>query len=97
MVGQRLRRLRMSQCLSLESLAAKMGGIVTKQALSKYELGKANPSPYVLSKLAEALGTKTSYFFTEPGITVEFIAYRKSQRLLEKDKRALKALIEQAL
>ena len=65
MIGKRLQQLRLSRCLSLESLAAKMGGIVTKQALSKYELGKANPSPYILSKLAEALGTNASYFFTD--------------------------------
>ncbi|MBI4331873.1 MAG: ImmA/IrrE family metallo-endopeptidase [Chloroflexi bacterium] len=97
MIGQRLQQLRLSRRLSLESLAAMMGGIVTKQALSKYELDKANPSPYVLGKLAGALGTNAAYFFAEPGIRVEFVAYRKRRRLPDKDKRALKALIEQAL
>ncbi|MBI4334106.1 MAG: helix-turn-helix domain-containing protein [Chloroflexi bacterium] len=97
MIGQRLRRLRLSRRLSLESLAATMGGIVTKQALSKYELDRASPSPYILSKLAMALGTNASYFFAEPGIRAEFVAYRKKRRLLDKDKKALKALIEQAL
>jgi transcriptional regulator with XRE-family HTH domain len=92
-VGERIRQLRLARSLSLEALAAKMGGIVTRQALSKYELGKANPSPYVLNKLAETLGVKTSYFLTDPEITVEFIAYRKSHRLLEKDKKSLQALI----
>ena len=35
----RLKQLRLARGLSLDELAAAMGGIVTKQALSKYELG----------------------------------------------------------
>ncbi len=97
MIGRRLQQVRLARRISLESLAAEMGGIVTKQALSKYELDKANPSPYILRKLAEALGVNASYFFKEPEISVEFVAYRKSRRLLEKDKKALRALIEQTL
>lgn len=97
MIGKRMQQLRLARRLSLESLAAKMGGVVTRQALSKYELDKANPSPYILNKLAEALGTSTSYFLTEPEVTVEFIAYRKSQRLLEKDRKSLQAIIGHTL
>lgn len=97
MIGKRMQQLRLARRLSLESLAAKMGGVVTKQALSKYELDKANPSPYILNKLAEALGTRTSYFLIEPEVTVEFIAYRKSQRLLEKDRKSLMAVIGHTL
>jgi len=97
MVGQRLQQLRLARGLSLETLAAKMGGIVTKQSLSKYENGKANPSPYVLSKLAEALNINASYFFSEPKIRIEYVAYRKSAYLLEKDRKTLKSRINQAL
>ncbi|MDD5703788.1 MAG: helix-turn-helix transcriptional regulator, partial [Dehalococcoidales bacterium] len=97
MIGKRMQQLRLARRLSLESLAAKMGGVVTRQALSKYELDKANPSPYILNKLAEALDTRTSYLLTEPEVTVEFVAYRKSQRLLEKDRKSLQALIGHTL
>ena len=97
MVGQRLQQLRLARGLSLETLAAKMGGIVTKQSLSKYENSKANPSPYVLSKLAEALNINASYFFSEPKIRIEYVAYRKSAYLLEKDRKTLKSRINQAL
>ena len=97
MVGQRLQQLRLARGLSLETLAAKMGGIVTKQSLSKYENGKANPSPYVLSKLAEALNINASYFFSEPAIRIEYVAYRKSAYLLEKDRKTLKSRLNQAL
>jgi Zn-dependent peptidase ImmA (M78 family)/DNA-binding XRE family transcriptional regulator len=97
MVGQRLQQLRLARGLSLEVLAAKMGGIVTKQSLSKYENDKANPSPYVLSKIAEALNINASHFFSEPTIRIEYVAYRKSASLLEKDRKTLKSRINQAL
>lgn len=97
MIGQRLRQLRLARNMSLDSLAANMGGIVTKQALSKYEHGKAKPSPIVLSKLATTLGVNASYFFSEPSIKVKFIAYRKSPWLLEKDRGRIKSFIEQEL
>ena len=43
-IAKRLKQLRLTPGLPLEALSAEMGGIVTKQALSKYELGKATPS-----------------------------------------------------
>src|SRR5450756_1113927 len=81
MISQRLRQLRLARGLSLEALAAAIGGAVTKQALSKYEQGTARPSPVVLNRLAEALGVKAAYLLSEPDIEVQFIAYRKGSAL----------------
>lgn len=78
---QRLKQLRLARGLSLEDLAAAMGGIVTKQALSKYELGLSKPSPLVLNRLAGALGAKAAYLWSDPSITCKFIAYRKGTGL----------------
>jgi Zn-dependent peptidase ImmA (M78 family)/DNA-binding XRE family transcriptional regulator len=86
--------MRAARNLSLEELAVKMGGMVTKQAISKYENGKANPTPTVLAKLADVLGTNASFFFTEPSIKVEFGAYRKSGMLLKKEAGKIKSVIE---
>jgi transcriptional regulator with XRE-family HTH domain len=97
MIGKRLHQLRLARNLSLEALATKMGGMVTKQSIWKYENGEANPSASVLSKLANALGVNASYLLTEPSATVKFIAYRKSAYLLEKDRQVLKSSIEEAL
>ena len=36
-VGARIRQLRTARGYSLDELAERMGGVVTKQALSKYE------------------------------------------------------------
>ena len=97
MIGKRLKQLRLARNLSLEALATRMGGMVTKQAIWKYENDKANPSPSVLGKLASALGVNASYLLIEPSVRVKFIAYRKSAYLLEKDRQVLKSSIEEAL
>jgi Zn-dependent peptidase ImmA (M78 family)/transcriptional regulator with XRE-family HTH domain len=57
--GQRLRAARKMAGLSMEDLAAKLGGMVTKQAIAKYETGRMMPSPEVLEKLVEVLKIAT--------------------------------------
>ncbi|MBN2264865.1 MAG: ImmA/IrrE family metallo-endopeptidase [Candidatus Aminicenantes bacterium] len=57
--GMRLRAARKMAGMSMEDLASKLGGRVTKQAISKYETGRMMPSPEVLEKLVEALKTAT--------------------------------------
>jgi len=81
----------------LEALAAEMGGIVTKQALSKYEHDRARPSPIVLAELASVLGVKAAYLFHEPTVNVEFIAYRRSTTLRSKEEESVKGIVERAL
>ena len=57
--GQRLRAARKMAGLSMEDLAGKLGGMVTKQAIGKYETGQMMPSPEVLAKLVEVLKIAT--------------------------------------
>jgi len=97
MNGQRLQQLRLARNLSLEDLAVQLGGIITKQAISKYEHGKANPTPTVLAKLGNVLGVNASYFFTEPSIRVEFIACRQSGVLPMREVERLASEIEYEL
>ena len=56
--GSRLRTARQMAGLSLEDLSGKIGGVVTRQALSKYEKGRMMPSPEVLGRLNEALAIR---------------------------------------
>lgn len=51
----RLRAARLRAGLSLEDLAQKLGGIVTRQAIAKYEKGLISPSPEVLEHLLQVL------------------------------------------
>jgi len=97
MLSQRLRVLRLARGLSLDGLAAQMGGIVTKQALSKYELDKARPSPVVLNKLAAALGVKAAYLWSDPTIEVEFVAYRKGSALPVGEQQRVESLVAERL
>ena len=97
MIGPRLRQLRLARGLSLEGLAAATGGIVTKQAFSKYEKGKAQPTPVVLNKIAAALGVKSAYLCSEPSVRVEFIAYRKGSGLLKREQAKVESLVRQSL
>lgn len=51
----RLRAARLRAGLSLEDLAQKLGGIVSRQAIAKYEKGLISPSPEVLEHLLQVL------------------------------------------
>ena len=97
MLSQRLRVLRLARGLSLDGLAAQMGGIVTKQALSKYEQDRARPSPVVLNKLAAALGVKAAYLWSDPIIEVEFVAYRKGSALPVGEQQRVESLVAERL
>jgi Zn-dependent peptidase ImmA (M78 family)/transcriptional regulator with XRE-family HTH domain len=56
--GSRLRTARKMAGMSLEDLSARIGGVVTKQAISKYEKGRMMPSPEVFERLNSALGAQ---------------------------------------
>lgn len=97
MIGQRLRQLRRARGMSLDALAAEMGGIVTKQSLSKYENGIARPSPVVLTRMAAALRVKSAYLWAAPTISVEFMAYRKRSGLGLAEMERVEGLVTYAL
>lgn len=90
---QRLRQTRQARGLSLEALAAEMNGMVTKQALSKYEQGKTRPSPKVLNRLATVLGVKALELNSEPAIDVEFVAYRKLSLLPKREQQHIEGVV----
>ena len=97
MLAQRLRQLRLARGMSLDALAAALGGAVTKQALSKYELGKAAPSPRVLALLAGALGVKATELAAPPDVQVSFIAYRRRASLPVREQERVESRIAEAL
>jgi len=96
-LGDRLRQLRAARGLSLEELSAALGGIVTRQALWKYEKGKAQPSAAVLSRLARVLDVRAAYLWRQPPVDVRFIAYRKGSGLLKRDQERVESRVSLAL
>ncbi len=97
MIEQRLKQLRLARGFSLEALAAAMGGVITRQALSKYEMGRARPSPTVLTKLAAALGVKAMDLLAEPTVKIELVAFRKRSTLLKSEQARVESLVRQSL
>jgi Zn-dependent peptidase ImmA (M78 family)/DNA-binding XRE family transcriptional regulator len=97
MFATRLKQLRLARGFTLDGLAEKMGGVVTKQSLSKYEKRAASPSPAVLTKLAEALNVKSAELFRESTVKVELLAYRKRAALLKRDRETIESLVKESL
>jgi len=93
----RIKQLRLARGLSLELLASRMDGLVTKQSISKYETGRAKPSNVVLVRLASALGVKAITLWTEPGYAIELLAYRKGSGLQKKEKERVENHVRFAL
>lgn len=79
--GNRLLSARKMAGMSLDGLSQATGALVSKQAISKYEKGKATPSSHVLIALAKALDVKIDYFFRPSQIEIVSLSFRKKTRL----------------
>ena len=86
---RRLRSVRQARGMTLDALSAAMGGVVTKQALSKYETGSSIPSPRVLVALAKALDIQAIELAVEPKVQVSVVAFRKRAALTKGQQRAV--------
>ncbi|MBN3496139.1 cupin domain-containing protein [Arthrobacter pascens] len=63
-IGERLRELRNQYQYSIRGLASRAG--VSASLVSDIEKGKVEPSISTLKRMATALGTNITYFFSEP-------------------------------
>ncbi|MFW6131599.1 MAG: helix-turn-helix domain-containing protein [Candidatus Aminicenantaceae bacterium] len=88
--GNRLKSARKMAGLSMEDLAKKAGGIITKQSISKYEQVMMKPSSDVIIRLAEALDVKPEYFYRKKSIELSNMQFRKRANLPEKTLESLK-------
>ena len=80
MIHQRIHRARMLRGLSLEALANRIGDI-SKQALSKFENGAAQPNSTRILQLANALNVKPEYFFRSDAIELAPLEFRKLSKM----------------
>ena len=97
MLGTRLRQARLAAGLSLEGLAAKLEHPISKQALSKYEKGSAQPNPIRISDIAQALNVTASSLLTEDAIEIKWEAFRKHAKLSKARQNQLTAIAQQKL
>jgi len=71
LVGERIKSVRLTQGLSQEELASKIG--TSFQQLQKYESGKNRISASRLFDLAKAMGMPVSYFFAQNSKTTPLL------------------------
>ncbi len=97
--AKRLRQARIKEKLSMDALCEKVKGVVSKQAISKYEAAKMMPSSHIVIALAEALGVNTDYFFQPFKFDVEEIkvSFRKKSSITAKDTASLKIHIQEEI
>ena len=97
MLGERLKRFRLARGMSLDDLEAAIGGLVSKQALSKYERGKMQAKVTTLNRIAAALGIKSAQLWGEPSCHVEWVAYREHACLGKKEQEQLQSFVAEVL
>lgn len=76
MDGERLKLARKRANLSLRGLAEKIDGLVSAQAIGKYERGEMTPGSTVLIALSRALGVSIPYLLAPQGIELGDVDFR---------------------
>lgn len=84
--AERLKSARLMNGLSLQGLADKIDNRITKQSLSKYELGQVIPDSEMIGILSEALGVRPDYFFSNQVLEFGTIEFRKLESYPAKER-----------
>ncbi len=88
--AKRLKSARIRAGISQDQLVKNMGGLVSKNAISKYEKGKMMAGSKVLLALAKALDVKPDYFFRPFTVEISQIEFRKKSKLSVKAVNAIR-------
>ncbi|NCB44364.1 MAG: ImmA/IrrE family metallo-endopeptidase [Clostridia bacterium] len=91
--ADRLRSARKMKSLSLDDLCLACDGIVSKQALSKYERGTMKPSSKVLIALSNAFEVSPDYFIKPPTISFDSIEFRKRKSFSPKKLDSIREIV----
>src|ERR1043166_6062318 len=86
MTDQRIKLARKKAGLSLRDLADKIGGLVTAQAIGKYERGEMAPSSDVLLALSKALDVSIPYLLSSQGVELGEVDFRTKASTSAKDR-----------
>ena len=94
--AQRLKQARTLKKISMDQLVNLIGGMVSKQAISKYESAKMLPNSSVLIALGTALDVDLDYFYRPFTFDLnQFeVSFRKKSNTTVKDVNALKVKIQ---
>jgi Zn-dependent peptidase ImmA (M78 family) len=93
MIGDRLRLARSAAGLSLRELEGRLGGLVSAQAIGKYERDEMMPGSEVLIALARALGVSEDYLLRQDHVELVGVDFRKQRLTRSKDRARVQAQI----
>jgi len=93
MIGNRIRLAREALGWSLRRLEERINGLVSAQAIGKYERNEMMPSSGVLLALASALQVSPEFLLSEKEIDLESVDFRKVPADGARDERAVNAAI----
>lgn len=96
-IGNRIKSARMLAGMSLRELSHALDGIVSHNAISKYEKGEMMPDGKVLTALAKVLDVKTDYFLRPQTVEISNIEFRKKSRLPIKKSNSIKERIKDSI
>jgi Zn-dependent peptidase ImmA (M78 family) len=96
-IAKRIKSARNLAGFSLRELSDKMVGIVSHNAIKKYEMGLMMPDSKVLLALANALNVKTDYFFRPYEVSIENIEFRRKSKLLVKEANSIKEKVTDSI
>jgi len=92
--AQRLKSLRLRNGMSLDDLAEASGGVVSRQAIHRYEKGDMMPSSGVLLALAKALNSSLDDLFRETYVNLAEVNYRRKASLGVKRRKNIEGHIQ---
>ena len=93
MFGERLKLARKRSGLSLRALSSCIGGIVSAQAIGKYERGEMMPSSTVAIAMAEALEISVSNLLSPSSVSLESVEFRKLASTRAKERASVEAQV----
>lgn len=89
MFSERLKAARLMRGMSLRDLCDAIGGMVSRQTLSKYERDESQPDSTVLIAICSALNITPDYLFRQQNIALSNIHYRKLSKMKETERKAV--------
>lgn len=93
MIGARLKLARAAADFSLRDLSDAMNGLVTPQAIGKYERDEAMPSSNVLLTLASTLNVTVDYLLSENTLTLDGVDFRKKPSTSRREEAQVEARV----
>jgi Zn-dependent peptidase ImmA (M78 family) len=97
MIGKRLKLARSASGLSLRGLEDCLGGLVSAQAIGKYERDEMMPGSEVLIALARALNVSEDYLLRQDDVELVGVEFRKHRVEKAKDRARVQAQILSAV